>query len=80
MAQKSLKTGAQRIQNAENTIHIWLDEKSYKRVLLIDDFVGSGATLNTTAKKLKVRGIANSIIGLAIVGNLDMNYEVINEI
>jgi len=52
--QKSLKTRAQRIENARNTIFI--DDKNiqnYKKVLLIDDFVGSGATLNETAKKLK---------------------------
>ena len=52
--QKSLKTRGERIQNAKSTIFI--DDqngKNYKKVLLIDDFVGSGATLNETAKKLK---------------------------
>lgn len=39
VAQKTLKSSAQRIQNAQSTIHIRIDEKSYNRVLLIDDFV-----------------------------------------
>jgi predicted amidophosphoribosyltransferase len=47
--QKSLKTREQRIQNAKNTIFV--DDKNvkkYKKVLIIDDFVGSGSTLNET--------------------------------
>lgn len=39
VAQKTLKSSAQRIQNAQSTIHIRINEKSYKKVLLIDDFV-----------------------------------------
>ena len=39
VAQKTLKSSSQRIQNAQSTIHIRIDEKSYNRVLLIDDFV-----------------------------------------
>lgn len=78
--QKSLKTRAQRIENARNTIFV--DDKNagnYKKVLLIDDFVGSWATLNETAKKLKDEGVEH-ITGFAFVGNTDLSYEVINEI
>lgn len=78
--QKSLKTRAQRIENAKNTIFV--DDKNvwnYKKVLLIDDFVGSGATLNETAKKLKDEWI-HHVTGFAFVGNTDLSYEVINEI
>lgn len=53
--------------------------KNYHKVLLIDDFVGSGSTLNETAGKLKVEGI-QEVIGFAIVGNMDLSYEVINEV
>jgi predicted amidophosphoribosyltransferase len=54
VAQKSLKTRKQRIQNARETIVLEENDLShYTTVLLIDDFVGSGATLNETAKKLK---------------------------
>lgn len=81
IAQKSLKTREQRIQNAKQTILIddprGLDR--YKKVLLIDDFVWSGATLNETAKKLKAAGIIQ-VIGFAWVGNANLSYEVINEI
>jgi len=56
--QKSLKKREDRIENAQKTIYV-RDEtaKNYKTVLLIDDFVGSGATLNQTAKKLKDEGV-----------------------
>ena len=81
ITQKSLKTREQRIQNAKQTILI-ADEnhmKKYNNILLIDDFVGSGATLNETAKKIKDLGVHN-VIGFAFVGNVDVKYEVINEI
>jgi hypothetical protein len=78
--QKSLKTRDERIQNARNTIYIHdPDISEYKKVLLIDDFVGSGATMNETAKKLKDEGV-QVVIGFALVGNLDLKYEVINEL
>ena len=51
--QKSLKGPEDRIQNAKNTIFIKEEDIDYNTVLLIDDFVGSGATLNETAIKLK---------------------------
>lgn len=78
--QKSLKTREQRIQNARNTIFV--DDKNikkYKKVLLIDDFVWSGSTLNETASKLKQEWI-KEIYGFAFVWNLNLEYEVINEV
>lgn len=78
--QKSLKTREQRIQNAKNTIYV--EDKNinkYKKVFLIDDFVGSGSTLNETAKKLKKEWV-EKIIGFSYVWNLNLNYEVINEV
>ncbi len=81
VAQKSLKTRAQRIQNAKETILIasqW-DLSQYNKVLLIDDFVWSWATLNETAKKLKKAGITH-VIWFAFVGNANLSYDVINEI
>ncbi len=80
VAQKSLKKRSERIQNARDTI--LLDEKdlsSYKRVLLIDDFVWSGATLNETAKKIKLAW-ANEVYWFAFVGNANLSYDVIREI
>lgn len=78
--QKSLKTREERVQNAKNTIFI--DDNSisqYKEVLLIDDFVWSGATLNETAKKMKESWV-KKVDGFAFVGNLDLSYEIINEV
>jgi hypothetical protein len=78
--QKSLKTRDERIQNARNTIYVHDKNISkYKKILLIDDFVGSGATMNETAKKLKDDGV-QEVIGFALVGNLNLSYDVINEI
>jgi Phosphoribosyl transferase domain len=77
--QKSLKTREERIDNARNTIYV--DDKRsslYKKVLLIDDFVGSGATMNELAKKLKDEWV-REVIGCALVGNLNLSYDVIAE-
>ncbi len=77
--QKSLKKREERVNNAKKSIYVY-DPRvgEYATVLLIDDFVGSGATLNETAKKLKKEGV-KKVIGFAIVGNMDMSYDIINE-
>ena len=78
--QKSLKWRKQRIENARNTIFI--DDKNikkYNKVFLIDDFVWSGSTLNETASKLK-REWVKEIYWFAFVWNLDLDFDVINEI
>lgn len=78
--QKALKKREQRKMNARKSIYVYDDTtKNYNTVLLIDDFVGSGSTLNETAKKLKKEGV-KTVIGFAIVGNLDLSYDVINEV
>ena len=77
--QKALKKREDRIRNARNSIYVYDDTASnYHKVLLIDDFVGSGSTLNETTGKLKAEGVTE-VIGFAIVGNMDLSYEVINE-
>jgi predicted amidophosphoribosyltransferase len=48
-------------------------------VLLIDDAIGSGATINETARKLKERGLAKRIIGLAVTGSFK-GFDVIQEV
>ena len=78
--QKSLKTRRERIDNAKNTIFI--DDENmqqYKKVFLIDDFVGSWSTLNETAKKLKEQWV-QEVVGFAFVWNTNLHYEVIREI
>jgi predicted amidophosphoribosyltransferase len=55
------------------------DSIKYNKVLLIDDAVGSGATLNETAKKIKDLKIAREVIGLAITGSFK-DFAVISEV
>lgn len=80
IAQKSLPKLEQRVENARSTIFPAKSKVSYKRILLIDDAVGSGATLNEAAKKVKEEGIVkDKIIAYAIVGSMK-GFEVISEI
>jgi len=54
------------------------EKNSYSSVLIIDDAVGSGATINESAGKLKHRGISDLLYGLAITGSYK-GFEVISE-
>ncbi len=58
--QKSLSKLADRITNAENTFAV-SKTVTYQHMLLIDDAVGSGFTLNQIAGKLKQKGIAKKL-------------------
>lgn len=78
IAQKSLSKIEERIQNARETMVVVPREIKAKKVLLIDDAVGSGATLNEIAGKLKSKG-AQKVIGFAIVGSYK-GFEVIKEV
>lgn len=77
--QKTLSKLEDRIENARQTIIV--DETAlYKNVLLIDDAVGSGATLNETARQIKnKRLVSGKIIGLAITGSFK-GFDVISEV
>lgn len=79
IAQKSLSKLSDRIENASNTIFTIKENSAFKRVLVIDDAVGSGATLNIIASKLKEISGAEFVCGFAITGSLK-GFEVINEI
>ncbi len=76
--QKSLSKLEDRIQNAENTFAV-TDQRKFKKVLLIDDAVGSGSTLNQIAEKIKVKKISKSVIGMAVVGSFK-GFDVITDI
>ncbi|HAR99588.1 MAG: hypothetical protein US57_C0003G0056 [Candidatus Moranbacteria bacterium GW2011_GWC2_37_73] len=76
--QKTLTKLSDRIENAKNTIIV--DERAaFKNILLIDDAVGSGATLNETALQIKQKGIAKKVIGLSITGSFK-GFDVISEV
>lgn len=76
--QKSLNKLDERINNADNTFGVFGDV-NYKTVLLIDDAVGSGATINQIAKKVLEKKIAKKVIGLSIVGSYK-GFEVITDV
>lgn len=51
----------------------------YKNLLLIDDALGSGATMNEIASQVKKLSVAEHVIGLALTGSFN-GFDVINEI
>lgn len=56
------------------------DNSQHGNILLIDDAVGSGSTLNETARQIREKGICNDkIIGLAITGSFK-GFDVISEV
>lgn len=77
--QKTLNKLEDRIENARITFIV--GEKTFcKNILLIDDAVGSGATLNEIAGQIKEKRIARGrVIGLAITGSIK-GFDVISEI
>lgn len=77
--QKTLSKLEDRVENAKKTIIV--DEtRKYKNILLIDDAVGSGATINETAKQLKEKNLCSGqLIGLAITGSFK-GFDVISEV
>jgi len=76
--QKALSKIFERISNAKNTFYV-PKQKKYNRILIIDDAIGSGATINEIAIKLREKKLAKEIIGLAITGSYK-GFEVISEL
>ena len=77
--QKTLNKLSDRIVNARETIMVD-DNSRYQNILLIDDAVGSGSTLNETAKKIKQKNLCDGqIIGLAVTGSFK-GFDVISEV
>lgn len=78
VAQKTLPKLNQRIENARNTIFVKDRDSNYQNILLIDDAVGSGSTLNETATKLK-QNTNKKIYGFAVVGSYK-GFDIISEV
>ncbi len=76
--QKALAKLEDRIGNARASI-IVDDKRSFNKILLIDDAVGSGATINETACKLKFKKMTATVIGFAVVGSFK-RFDVIQEV
>lgn len=82
VAQKSLSKLQERIINARDTIFVDVNKSARhsKNVLIIDDALGSGATMHETAKKIReLLKPTGNLIGFAIVGSMK-GFEVIREI
>lgn len=67
-----------KIRNADNT-YVVSETRHFKHVIVIDDLVDSGATLNQIAGKIKLKGIAAEVTGLALVGSLE-GFDVVSEL
>ncbi len=76
--QKSLTKLEERITNAQNTFAI-NETRVFKHILLIDDAVGSGATVNEIAGKIKQKGVAKKVSALAITGSFK-GFDVITDV
>ena len=76
--QKALSKLFERVANAKNTF-IVPEQKAYKKILILDDAVGSGATINEIALKIKSKKLATHIVGLAVTGSYN-DFEVISEL
>lgn len=79
VSQKSLNKSSDRVINARETIFIENLDFNSNTVLLIDDAVWSGSTLNETARKIKEKKLAKKVIWLAIVWSFKW-FDVINEV
>ena len=69
LQQKHLSNIRDRVQNADKTFFPDETDREYSSVLLIDDMIGSGASLNQVAKKLINQKSAKRVYGIGIVGN-----------
>lgn len=79
VAQKTLNKLPDRVENARKTFVVNENNK-YRNILLIDDAVGSGATLNELASQIKTKKICRGkIIGLSITGSFK-GFDVISEV
>jgi hypoxanthine-guanine phosphoribosyltransferase len=77
--QKTLNKLEDRVENAKKTFVVE-NTGTYKKILLIDDAVGSGATFNEIACKIRRAGICSGkIIGLSITGSVK-GFDVISEV
>lgn len=76
--QKTLSKLEERIENAKQSLVVE-ERNMYKNILLIDDAVGSGATINEVAEQIRTKKLCTGkVIGLALTGSFS-GFEVIHE-
>lgn len=77
--QKTLSRLEERVENAKATFVVE-EARSYNNILLIDDALGSGATLNEVAGQIRRKELCRGkIIGLAVTGSFK-GFDVISEV
>jgi hypothetical protein len=77
--QKTIEKLQDRIENARNSFYIE-PTTSCKNILVIDDAVGSGATLNEIARQIKSRKICTGkVIGFGVTGSAK-GFDIISEV
>jgi len=77
--QKTLNKLPDRIENAQQTFVV-SETGKFNNILLVDDALGSGATMNEIASQIKHKGICKGkIIGLTITGSFK-GFDVISEV
>lgn len=79
IAQKTLSKLEERVENAKKSIYIRSENINYDRILIIDDAIGSGSTLNEIATKIKNISPKTKVFGYAIVGSFK-GFDVISEV
>jgi predicted amidophosphoribosyltransferase/DNA-binding transcriptional ArsR family regulator len=76
--QKTLSKLEDRIRNAQKTFVV-NENRNFGKILIIDDAIGSGATINELARKIKEQKIAAKVYGFSVTGSLK-GFDVISEI
>ena len=76
--QKTLSKLPDRVLNAQKTMVV-TEKESFNRVLLVDDAVGSGSTLNEISRQLKEKNVCQDIVGLALTGSFK-GFDVLSEV
>jgi len=77
--QKTLNKLEERVENARQSLVVE-DEGRYKNILLIDDAVGSGATINEVGRQIRQKGLCTGkVIGLGLAGSFN-GFEIIQEV
>jgi len=76
--QKTLSKLEERVENARQSLVVE-ERKPYRNILLIDDAVGSGATINEIAQQIRSKNLCTGeLIGLALTGSFN-GFEIIQE-
>lgn len=77
--QKTISNLNDRVENAHTTLYLGQEIRHFQNLLIVDDAVGSGATMNTAAELLKAGKVCKKAIGMGLTGSFK-GFEVIAEV